>query len=76
MARPKNLVVAVGTNVVSVSPKNLRAYLEGVVNGRHAPLEGKTLGKLGARLDGLSATDAQSLLSQLAPEPIEGLPTE
>jgi hypothetical protein len=69
-------MLQVGTNVVSASPKNLRAYLEGILAGRHQPLVGKTLGKLSARLDGLSTTDAQSLLAQLGPDTTEIPPTE
>lgn len=66
MSRPKNLTVTRNNVVYSVTPKNLKAFLQSVPHG--APvLVGKALGPVMADLTGITADRAARLVATLTP---------
>lgn len=67
MSRPKNLTVTRNNVVYSVTPKNLKTFLQAVPHG--APvLVGKTLGPVLVDLTGITADRAARLVATLGPD--------
>lgn len=76
MARPKNLVVVSNGKAVSVTPKNLKTFLEGVRSGTPTVLVGKDLGTVTLSLEAVTQETVGGIMSTLFPEPVRPVTAE
>lgn len=67
MARPKNTIVTRNGVVYSVTPKNLKTFLERSVTHTDTPLVGKVLGRVAGDLTVMSADRAAQMLATVFP---------